>query len=307
MSSVPTTRDSSPFDGLAPVREVVVPDLESMFRWTEHDYPDPLARWHMHPEVEIHLIRASTGLALVGDHVSMFGPGHVAIVGSGLPHDWISDLAPGEVVEGRDVVLQIHPEWLGQLVAVLPEAAEGLRLFDAAARGIEYTGATAESAAAHLEAIGRSTGTVRLQRLFGLLSTLSRAPLEEQRVLASRYAVPEADLGLQQRVDVVLRYINDHLDDDVRMSAAADLVGMSPSAFSRFFQQAAGRGFASVVRHLRVIRACRLLSETALPVVEVCYAAGYSNLSNFNRQFRAETGTTPRDYRRAAGAPRTKD
>ena len=50
-----------------PSREIVVPDLDSMVRWHDHAYPHPLARWHTHPEVEIHLIRSGTGLAFVGD------------------------------------------------------------------------------------------------------------------------------------------------------------------------------------------------------------------------------------------------
>jgi len=91
-----------------------------------------------------------------------------------------------------------------------------------------------------------------------------------------------------------------NLTADVRMTRAAQLVDMSPSTFSRFVQRAAGRGFAAMVRRMRIVHACRLLTETTMPVVEICYAVGYTNLSNFNRQFRAETGTTPRDYRRTA-------
>nr|WP_231979844.1 AraC family ligand binding domain-containing protein [Tessaracoccus coleopterorum] len=71
-----------------------------MVRWHEHAYPHPLARWHTHPEVEIHLIRAGTGLAFVGDHVGRFEAGHLALVGSHLPHNWISDLSPGSRYPG---------------------------------------------------------------------------------------------------------------------------------------------------------------------------------------------------------------
>lgn len=283
-----------------PAREVVVPDLQSMVRWHEHDYPHPLARWHTHPEIEIHLIRAGTGLALVGDHVSAFRAGHVALVGSELPHDWISDLEPGQTIERRDAVLQIHPDRMARLAEVAPEAAEAVRLFRSAARGIEYTGATALAAATRIEAVGVTAGTARLHHLFALLTVLAHAPVGERRTLASAHAPHGADPVQQERVDTVLRYLTENLDGEVRMSTAAALVGMPPSSFSRFFQHAAGRGFAAMVRRLRIVRACRLLADTSMPVVEVCYAVGYANLSNFNRQFRAETGTTPRAYRRAA-------
>ncbi|GIG23677.1 AraC family transcriptional regulator [Cellulomonas chitinilytica] len=277
-----------------------MPDVDSTVRWHEHDYPHPLARWHTHPEVEIHLIRAGTGVVLVGDHVSTFSAGQLVVVGSGVPHDWMSDLAPGEVVVGRDVVLQVHPDRMSRLAEVAPEAAEGVRLFEAARRGLELTGRSAVDGAAELEAVGRTTGLERLQHVFALLALLSRAPADERRVLASGLYAPRTDVAGQDAVESVLRYIVDNLTQEVRMTTAADLVGMSPTAFSRFFQRAAGRGFTSMVRRMRVVRACTLLTETTMPVVDVCYASGYTNLSNFNRQFRAETGTTPTTFRRTA-------
>lgn len=284
--------------GGAPVREVVVPDVESTVRWHEHDYPHPLARWHTHPEVEIHLIRAGTGVVLVGDYVSRFSAGHLVVVGSGVPHDWMSDLEPGEVVVGRDVVLQVDPDRMSRLAEVAPEAAEGVRLFASARRGLEFTGRSATDGATELEAVGRATGLERLQHVFALLALLSRAPADERRVLASGLYVPVTDAEAQDAVESVLRYIVDNLEHEIRMTTAADLVGMSPTAFSRFFHRVAGRGFTSMVRRLRVVRACTLLTETSMPVVEVCYASGYTNLSNFNRQFRSETGTTPSTFRR---------
>nr|WP_269451740.1 AraC family transcriptional regulator [Tessaracoccus coleopterorum] len=59
-------------------------------------------------------------------------------------------------------------------------------------------------------------------------------------------------------------------------------------------------GFVQMVRRLRIIRACHLLASTSMPISEICYLVGFGNLSNFNRQFRAETGTTPRRYRATA-------
>jgi AraC-like DNA-binding protein/mannose-6-phosphate isomerase-like protein (cupin superfamily) len=286
-----------------PTREVVVPDLDSMVRWHQHSYPHPLARWHTHPEVEIHLIRAGTGLAFVGDHVGRFQAGHLVLVGAHVPHNWISDLAPGQVLEGRDVVLQVHPERLRELATIAPEAAEAMRLFASASRGLQYTGQTAREAAALLECVGVTSGLRRLQHLFGLLSTLSAAPEEDRRELASTAVIPAVDAAVQRRVDDALRYITENLTEEVRLTDVAELVGMTPSAFSRFFSRAAGRGFVDMIRRLRVIRACTLLTDSDLPVADICYEVGYANLSNFNRQFRAETGTTPREYRRATRSP----
>lgn len=57
------------------VREHVPLDANSSIRWFEHGYPHRLARWHHHPEVEVHLILTSSGTALVGDAAVAFSPG----------------------------------------------------------------------------------------------------------------------------------------------------------------------------------------------------------------------------------------
>ena len=51
---------------------------------------------------------------------------------------------------------------------------------------------------------------------------------------------------------------------------------------------------------MRVWRARTLLAETDVPITDICFEAGFNNLSNFNRYFRLETGFTPREYRKAA-------
>ena len=51
---------------------------------------------------------------------------------------------------------------------------------------------------------------------------------------------------------------------------------------------------------LRISRACDLLANSGLPVTDVCYEVGYSNISNFNRNFRRQRGSTPTEYRRLA-------
>jgi AraC-like DNA-binding protein len=53
------------------------------------------------------------------------------------------------------------------------------------------------------------------------------------------------------------------------------------------------------LNELRTGLACRELIETERPILDVAFASGFRNLSNFNRRFRALKGMSPRDYRRA--------
>lgn len=278
--------------------EVILGEPDQSFRWYEHDYPYPLARWNHHPEFEIHLIRQGSGKLLAGDYIGPFTAGHVALIGPGLPHDWMGDVASGELIKGRDVVLQFDGGALINLRNSLPELSELKTLLELAQRGIEFTGRTAIAAASLIEGIGQSKGLQRLIGFLQLLATLAEAPKQEVRVLASACYAPSLDAKSSERIDQAFDYLLGELTSDLRLSVIAKRVGMSEAGFSRFFKRITGHGFIDLMRKLRIQRACRLLVQTQLSVAEICFEVGYENVSNFNRHFRHEMNQTPSDYRR---------
>lgn len=279
--------------------EVILPEPDQCFRWYEHDYPYPLARWNHHPEFEIHLIRRGSGKLVAGDYIGGFDAGHVALIGPDLPHDWIGDLAPGEHLPGRDVVLQFDGAALLALRKTLPELGELQRLFEHARRGIEFTGATAVQAARLMEDIGTAQGLERLILFLQLINTLVKAPSQEAHLLASSCYAPTLDARSAERINKAFDYLLSELTNDIRLSVIAQRLEMTDPGFSRFFKRNTGHGFIDLMRKLRIQRACRLLLQSDMSVSDICFEVGYANLSNFNRHFRVETGQTPSDYRRA--------
>ncbi|MEE4635621.1 AraC family transcriptional regulator [Pseudomonas alliivorans] len=279
--------------------EVILPEPDQCFRWYEHDYPYALARWNHHPEFEIHLIRRGSGKLVAGDYIGGFDAGHVALIGPDLPHDWIGDLAPGEHLQGRDVVLQFDGAALLALRKTLPELGELQCLFEQARRGLEFTGATAVQAARLMEDIGRAQGLERLILFLQLINTLVKAPSRDAHLLASSCYAPTLDARSSERINKAFDYLLTELTNDIRLSVIAQRLEMTDPGFSRFFKRNTGHGFIDLMRKLRVQRACRLLLQSDMPVSDICFEVGYANLSNFNRHFRVETGQTPSDYRRA--------
>lgn len=279
------------------VREVVPAEPGRSARWHVHDYPSPFARWNHHPEYEVHLIRDGTGRYIVGDDIGLFSAGHLALVGPHVPHDWISDLEPGQRIPGRDVVFQFHGDWLRGCEQLLPELLALTPLWTAAAGGIEFLGRSARIGAEQLELIGSTSGARRLQHIFALFDVMASAPEQERRTLGGAWRGPVSDPAAADVVSAALTYVVDNLTGVVRLSTAAARAGMSESAFSRCFKRATGMTFTDVVRKLRMAHAAKLLMQTAEPVAAVATAVGYVNLSNFNRQFRAQHGMTPTCYR----------
>lgn len=283
--------------GKPAAREVVPPDPAYSTRWHTHDYPDPLARWNFHPEFEIHLITSSSGLYIVGDEIGSFSAGQLFLVGPEVPHDWISDLQSGQVIHDRDVVLQFRIEWLQECARVLPELQEIERFLSRATGAMEILGATRDQAARELMLIGSTEGAARILHTFGLLHELASAPPEEVRYLMNGRVVrvddPEASEVLARAIDFIFANIS----APIRLSQAAAIAGMSDSAFSRFFKAASGLSFSEMVRNLRLTEASRFLENSRTPIATIATDVGFSNLSNFNRQFRERFKTTPSEYR----------
>lgn len=292
-----TARLAERLVGLRANREIIPPDPNHSVRWHQHSYPSPVARWNYHPEYEIHLIRKGTGKFIVGDYVGTFEAGHVSLVGSGLPHDWVSDLEPGEVLENRDAVIQFDGSWVEQAATLVPEMTEVKPLLEQSARGIEFIGRSAQEAATAIEAMGTSAGLERLQHLFALFRVLTRAPEEERRYLAEEWFRPQLDGRAAAVVDLVLEYVFSNHAGSVKLSEAAAMVGMQEASFSKYFRRATGQNFSDLVRKLRLAHARRLLETSDKPISDICYEVGFTNLSNFNRHFLNDMGETPRSYR----------
>lgn len=162
------TRDGSPIRTRmeSPQFERIAPSEGDTFVWRVDDYPWRRSVWNCHPEVEIHLIRHSSGTALIGDFVGDFGPGELVLVGSWLPHDWISHCKPGEKIAGRDLIIQFDPKVISGAVSFFPELSAINDLLERALCGLRFAPSVAQNFAVTMEKLGNLVGPQRLARLF---------------------------------------------------------------------------------------------------------------------------------------------
>lgn len=100
-----------------------------------------------------------------------------------------------------------------------------------------------------------------------------------------------------RRVLKVKNYISNNFMEEIRLATLADLAGMSPSAFSRFFKLHTGRNLSDYIIDMRLGYAGRMLVDTSKSVAEICYACGFNNLSNFNRIFKKKKNCSPTEFR----------
>ena len=138
-------------------------------------------------------------------------------------------------------------------------------------------------------------GFYAVMQFMTILYELSRC--EGARTLAtSSYAKVEVESD-SRRVLKVKNYIAKNYMDEIRLNTLADIAGMSPSAFSRFFKLHTGRNLSEYIIEMRLGYASRMLVDTAKSVAEISFQSGFNNLSNFNRIFKKKKGCSPSVFR----------
>ena len=135
----------------------------------------------------------------------------------------------------------------------------------------------------------------RLVELIALLDVLARS--RDATEISTAGFVPSLRVEDRQRIDRVYRFVNENFTGQLGLDAAARLVHMSASTFSRFFHRTSGKHFTAYVNELRIGSACRLLIETDRGISQIALEVGFGNLSNFNRRFLELKKMRPRDYR----------
>lgn len=252
-------------------------------------------QWHHHPEFELTLTLNSRGQRFVGDHIGSFGDGDLVLVGPNLPHTWSSADKIDERQPHVALVMWFTAEWAADLAGRFVELKPVAAMLQRAAGGLAFN---ATPAAAVRPAIESLFGEPEDQRLLSLIQVLSRLARDTRAApLASAAFVPERTGTDRARIDRVLDHIHLNYASDVSLAALADTAALSASGLHRLFRRHTQMTISDYVQRLRIGEACALLSGSGKPIAYIADIVGYNTLANFNRQFRAMKGMTPREYR----------
>ena len=95
----------------------------------------------------------------------------------------------------------------------------------------------------------------------------------------------------------VLKYVTDHISDDLSIEEIADAVGVSRRTFSRAFGKHAHVTPSVFVDQVRIDFARKLLEETDVPLKTVAFRCGFDNATRMRMIFSRQLQTTPKQYR----------
>ena len=114
-----------------------------------------------------------------------------------------------------------------------------------------------------------------------------------ERLAAEQQTVPRV-------LEPAMKYLETHYADPALTNQVlADCCHISEAHFREVFRQSCGVTPKQYILELRMEKAKLLLPDHVLSVGQIAEQCGFSNPYHFCRSFRAMTGMTPTDYRRA--------
>jgi len=281
---------------MTPDLEVVQIGAAQSFKAWEHGYPYRTVRWHFHPECELHHVVGTSGRYFVGDFIGDFAPGNLVLTGPNLPHNWVSDVAAGTSVALRSRVLQFNAQFIEDAAVLFPELSSFLPILERSKRGVLFSAATAASVGPLIKELIDATEIRRLELFIAIIGVLSRA--QDSRAMTSDAYHPDPSGFMATGINESLQYIRNHLTESFGEKELAQISRLSTSTFSRSFRRHTGMAMSQYVSRLPINLATQLLmSDENLSITDICFASGFKNISNFNRQFLRQKGIPPSRFR----------
>lgn len=251
--------------------------------------------WHFHDEYELVYIWEGKGQKIVGDNISELRKGNLLFLGSDLPHSFSCNQDYRNKEEAGSLVVHLNDQFLRPDFFSCPELKNISRLFERANSGIEFEGAVNLETARRIRTLFEMNTFECFLEILSILNNLAKT--DRYHLLASPGYTPSVSKKAYQRINRVYKFVMDHFQEDISLDQVTDITNMTKAAFCRYFKKVTGKTFFTYLNEYRVGHACKLLMQTNLNVSEICYKSGYNSISNFNKQFKAITETSPVRYK----------
>lgn len=250
---------------------------------------------HIHPEYELNFVENAAGAQrIVGDSIEEIGHEDIVLIANPkLEHAWVDHNCTSKNI--HEITIQFDKDLFGGNLLNRNQILSIKKLFSHAVHGIAFSQETVQTVSPMIKMLTyENEGFYSFIKFFIILYELSKD--RNYRTL-SNYVTPHPDGQAESVHASVIKYIQEHYTEPLRLDDVAAHVNMSKTSFSRLIKQHTSRTFIDYLNDIRIAEASRMLIDTSQGVAEIGYNCGFNNLSNFNRIFRKKKGVTPTEFR----------
>jgi AraC-like DNA-binding protein len=227
----------------------------------------------------------------VGDSHESFLGGDLVLLGSQLPHTWVT-VQKGNT-DCQAIVIQFSPSFIAPFLAF--SESKGIKeLLDNAQNGLFFPKVEVD-VLNKIEGLVAKVGVYKITSLLEILANLCE--MEVKTLSSPTFQIIESKHN-EKRINQVFQYIqNNFTQTSLSVENAAQQIHLTKGAFCKFFKNTCGKTFSDYVNDVRIAYACTLLFDSDKAISLVAIESGFDNLAYFNRVFLKKKGVAPRDFR----------
>jgi two-component system response regulator YesN len=113
-----------------------------------------------------------------------------------------------------------------------------------------------------------------------------------------KYYEEKNSISCRNEIERIKSYVLGHMQEEISVQKASELVNMSESHFLHLFKKEVGTSFMDYVNKVRIDRATKLLMETDYRISEIAELVGISNPNYFSVIYKKRTGKSPNECRK---------
>lgn len=266
-------------------------DCFTLFSRSKKEFDFPL---HFHDEFELNFIKNAGGAKrVIGDHVKEITDLELVLVGPNLQHGWFTHKCKGKII--KEITIQFHRDLFDEKFLNRNQMSLIKVMFQQSMRGILFSRDTTTTIMPRIIGLTKKHGFDSVLELMSILHDLSTS--RNFRTLSDISFNNEVSAYSSRRIEKIMKYINNNFGQNITLSDAAKIAGMTEVSLSRFFKLRTGKTFVNTLNDIRLGHASRMLIETTHSINEIAYKCGFNNMSNFNRIFKKRKDTTPKEFR----------
>lgn len=268
---------------------------------TEFDFPI-----HYHEEYELNFILNGKGVKrVIGDHSEEIDDIELVLVGSNLPHGWLTNNYKHTNGQEKitEITIQFHKDLFEENFLRRNQLYFLKNLLERSSKGILFSKETTLAVKKRIIDLTTKTGFDSVLELISILHDLSIS--KQMKLLSNATFAGEHITYNSRRIEKVFEYMRASYNKDVSLTDVAKIAGMTEVSFSRFIKKRTGKTFVESLNDIRLGYAARKLIDSSETIAEIAFKCGFNNVPYFNRLFKKKKNITPKEFRENYSGTRT--
>jgi AraC-like DNA-binding protein len=105
-----------------------------------------------------------------------------------------------------------------------------------------------------------------------------------------------------ERLDRVLKYMEQHFSDDISLNEISKILNMNYSYVSRYFKKITGKSYKQYIDYIRICEAQKQILLKKRYIYQIAVDCGFASVQSFNRVYKRVMGYSPSEFKVSASS-----